>query len=84
MHDQYLYQSPAIAMSMDTADYHYPLIDIALLIFFAIRCWKIASMAGPSNFTGVGGEWGERRMYDITPDPNTKFLNSPLSLASWG
>jgi len=30
------------------------------------------------SFTGVGGEWGDRLMHDITPDLYTKFLNSPF------
>jgi len=31
-----------------------------------------------SNFIGVGEEWGDRGKRDITPQPYTKFLNSPL------
>jgi len=33
-----------------------------------------------SSFTCVGGEWSDGHMCDITPDPYTKFLNSPFAL----
>jgi len=32
-----------------------------------------------SSFTGVGGELGDRRMREVTPQPYTKFLNSPFA-----
>jgi len=35
-------------------------------------------------FACVGGEWGGRRTRDVTPNPNTKFLNSPFCFASGG
>jgi len=32
-----------------------------------------------SSFTGVGGEWGDKRTCDVTPHLYTKYLNSPLT-----
>jgi len=37
-----------------------------------------------SNLTGVGGEEGDGRTQDVTPDPFTKFMNSLLRFASEG
>jgi len=34
-----------------------------------------------SSFTGVGGVQGEIPKPDVTPDPDTKFLNSHLHFA---
>jgi len=47
--------------------------------FGAIHVGIIHAKFLASSFTGVGGEWGDRRTRDLTPfDPYAKFLNSPL------
>jgi len=44
--------------------------------FRAIYVVIVYAKLQASSFTGVGGEWGDGHMRDVTPDPYTKFLNS--------
>jgi len=50
--------------------------------FVAIHVAIMHAKFQASCFTGVGEEWGDRRMLDVMPDPYTKFLNSHLCFAS--
>jgi len=49
--------------------------------FGAIHVGKMHAKFQASSFTGVGGEWGDGCTPDITLDPYTKFLDSPLRFA---
>jgi len=46
--------------------------------FGAIHVLTMHAKFQASSLTGVGWEWGDRRIWDVAPDPYTKFLNSSL------
>jgi len=50
--------------------------------FGAIHVGILYAKFQASSFTAVGGEWGDERTLDVTPDPFTKLLNFPLQFAS--
>jgi len=51
--------------------------------FQAIHVGNMPANFQASSFTGVGGEWGDKRTRDFTPHPYTKY-QTPPSLCSWG
>jgi len=46
--------------------------------FGAIHVGIMRTKFQASSFNGVGGEWDDRHIWDVTPNPYAKLFDSPL------